>query len=101
MIRFILPIRLIGKRGTQDRVGVVSLIPLHMDPAELAFLLDEHYGIATRVGLHCAPAAHRTLGTWPEGTVRFSFGAFNTEKETEEAIRAVAALCRAERKTWN
>lgn len=94
-------IRLIGKRGTQDRVGVVSLIPLHMDPAELAFLLDEHYGIATRVGLHCAPAAHRTLGTWPEGTVRFSFGAFNTEKETEEAIRAVAALCRAERKTWN
>ena len=94
-------IRLIGKRGTQDRVGVVSLIPLHMDPAELAFRLDGQYGIATRVGLHCAPAAHQTLGTWPGGTVRFSFGAFNTEEETEEAIRAVAALCRTERKTWN
>ena len=94
-------IRLIGKRGTQGRVGVVSLIPLHMDPAELAFRLDGQYGIATRVGMHCAPAAHQTLGTWPGGTVRFSFGVFNTEEETDEAIRAVAALCRTERKTWN
>jgi selenocysteine lyase/cysteine desulfurase len=68
-----------------------------MDPAELAFRLDERYGIATRVGLHCAPAAHQTLGTWPGGTVRFSFGAFNTEAETDEAARAVAALCRPER----
>ena len=90
-------LRIIGKHGTEDRIGVVSIVPLHMDPAELAFRLDERYGIATRVGLHCAPAAHRTLGTWPAGTVRFSFGAFNTEAETDEAARAVAALCRPER----
>ena len=94
-------VRLAGKRGTDGRVGVVSIVPLHRDPAELAFRLDEQYGIATRVGLHCAPAAHKTLGTWPTGTVRFSFGAFNTEEETDEAVRAVAALCRPERKTWN
>ena len=90
-------LRIIGKHGTDGRTGVVSIVPLHMDPAELAFRLDERYGIATRVGLHCAPAAHQTLGTWPAGTVRFSFGAFNTETETDEAARAVAALCRPER----
>ena len=90
-------LRIIGKHGTEGRTGVVSIVPLHMDPAELAFRLDERYGIATRVGLHCAPAAHQTLGTWPAGTVRFSFGAFNTETETDEAARAVAALCRPER----
>ena len=90
-------LRVIGKHGTEGRTGVVSIVPLCMDPAELAFRLDERYGIATRVGLHCAPAAHQTLGTWPGGTVRFSFGAFNTEAETDEAARAVAALCRPER----
>lgn len=94
-------IRLIGRHDTEGRVGVVSIVPLHMDPAEMAFRLDEEYGIATRVGLHCAPAAHRTLGTWPAGTVRFSFGTFNTEEETDKAVRAVTAICRPERKTWN
>jgi selenocysteine lyase/cysteine desulfurase len=94
-------IRIIGKHGTEDRVGVVSIVPSCMDPAELAFRLDDRFGIAVRVGLHCAPAAHRTLGTWPTGTVRFSFGISNTEAEADEAARAVAALCRPERKTWN
>ena len=94
-------IRVIGKRGTDGRTGVVSIVPLGLDPAELAFMLDDRYGIATRVGLHCAPAAHRTLGTWPAGTVRFSFGIFNTEAEADAAAEAVAALCRRERKTWN
>ena len=94
-------IRIVGKHGTEGRVGVVSILPLCMDPAELAFRLDDQYGIAVRVGLHCAPAAHKTLGTWPTGTVRFSFGISNTEAEAEEAARAVAALCRPERKTWN
>ncbi len=90
-------IRIVGKRGTEGRVGVVSIVPTRMDPAELAFRLDEEYGIATRVGLHCAPAAHRTLGTWPGGTVRFSFGTFNTEAEAEQAAEAVTAICRTER----
>ena len=94
-------LRLVGKRGTEDRVGVVSVVPLHRDPAELAALLDERYGIAVRVGLHCAPSAHRTLGTWPGGTVRFSFGAFNTESEIDMAAGAVKELCRREGKAWN
>ena len=87
-------LRIIGKHGTEGRTGVVSVVPLQMDPAELALRLDELYGIATRVGLHCAPSAHRTLGTWPVGTVRFSFSAFNTEKEIDTAVEAVNNLLR-------
>ena len=87
-------LRIAGKHGTAGRTGVVSVVPLHTDPAELAFRLDGEYGIATRVGLHCAPAAHRTLGTWPGGTVRFSFGAFNTGAEADEAAEAVGKILR-------
>ena len=95
-------LRIVGKRGTEGRTGVVSIVPLRMDPSELAFRLDEQYGIATRVGMHCAPSAHRTLGTWPTGTVRFSFGLFNTEEETNTAAQAVTEICRAGRgQTWN
>ena len=94
-------LRVIGKRGAEGRTGVVSVVPLRMDPARLAFLLDERFGIAVRVGLHCAPAAHQALGTWPSGTVRFSFGAFNTETEIDFAAQVVTELCRAEENEWN
>ena len=85
-------LRVVGKRDTVNRVGVVSIVPLLQDPAELAFLLDDRFGIATRVGLHCAPAAHRTLGTFPGGSVRFSFGPFNTEEEIDRASRAIECV---------
>ena len=49
-----------------------------------------------RVGLHCAPAAHRTVGTFPVGTVRFGLGAFNTPDEVDAAVTAVAQLAREE-----
>ena len=94
-------LRVIGKHETEGRIGVVSVVPLHLDPAELAFRLDERFGVAVRVGLHCAPAAHRALGTFPEGTVRFSFGVFNTEDEIDAAAQAVAEICRPERRLWN
>ena len=85
-------LRIVGKHGTEGRTGVVSIVPTQTDPAELAYKLDEEYGIATRVGLHCAPSAHRTLGTWPGGTVRFSFGVFNTEREIDEAVEAIKRM---------
>ncbi len=73
----------------KERVGVVSLNIEGRDPSEVGFELDEKYGIMTRVGLHCAPLAHRTIGTHPIGTVRFSFGYYNTEKEIEKAVKAL------------
>ena len=94
-------LRIIGKHDTEQRTGVVSVVPFHSDPAEIAFRLDEEYGIATRVGLHCAPSAHRTLGTFPAGTIRFSFGPANTEREADAAVTALKVLCCPERKTWN
>ena len=60
----------------------------------MAFALEQEYGISTRCGLHCAPNAHKTLGTFPQGTVRFSFGYATTEEEidcTVEAIRRLTA----------
>lgn len=93
-------IRLIGKAGTENRAPVVSLQMLHMDNAEAAFRLEQEYGILTRVGLHCAPNAHKTLGTYPTGTIRFSFGHFNKEEEIHTALRALGALAASNRQTY-
>lgn len=82
-------LRIIGKRNCTDRVGVVSVSTEKMDIAELAFILADKYGIATRVGLHCAPNAHKTLGTYPTGTLRFSFGWHNTAEEVNIALQAL------------
>ncbi len=86
-------LRIIGLRGTGGRTGVVSIQTLTTDCADTAFRLDFEYGIMTRVGLHCAPNAHKTLGTYPTGTIRFSFGYFNTEEEIDTAIRALTEIC--------
>jgi selenocysteine lyase/cysteine desulfurase len=64
--------------------------------SEAGLRLDEEYGILCRVGLHCAPAAHRTLGTFPEGTVRFGLSYLNREEEVEEALQAVLRIARRE-----
>lgn len=82
-------IRLIGKRGTDGRTGVVSIQTRTKPLAETAARLAEEYGIQIRVGLHCAPSAHRTLGTFPEGTIRFSVGYWNTEAEIAYTIAAL------------
>ena len=85
-------LRIIGKRNTENRCAVVSVQTLHMDMAQTAFELDDTYGIMTRVGLHCAPNAHKTLGTYPEGTLRFSFGPENTMEDIDAALYALSAL---------
>lgn len=82
-------LRIIGKKDCSERVGAVSISTDKMDIAELAFILADKYGIATRVGLHCAPNAHKTLGTYPTGTLRFSFGRFNTADEVKAALQAL------------
>ena len=83
---------LVGSDTTAGRVGVFSLDFPGKDNAEIAARLDEEYGILTRCGLHCAPSAHRTLGTFPRGTVRLSLGWFNTEADIDRALRAIKAV---------
>ncbi len=73
-----------------ERQGpVVSLNLPERDSAEVAYRLDQEYDICVRPGLHCAPFAHRTIGTLETGAVRFSFGYFNTEEEVDTAIQAL------------
>ncbi len=82
--------------GTKKRCAVVSLDFLELDNGEAGYLLEHEFGIMTRCGLHCAPDAHKTLGTFPQGTVRFSFGYFNTREEIRQAADAVhSILCGA------
>lgn len=82
-------VRLAGLKDISGRTAVVSLDFGEKDNAEIAYLLDRDYGIMTRCGLHCAPSAHKTLRTFPQGTVRFSFSHFNTLQEVEYAIDAI------------
>ena len=82
-------INIVGKQNIQDRTAVVSITIDGMDAASIAYELESTYHIMTRVGLHCAPRAHQTLGTYPEGTVRFSFGYANTHKDVESALSAL------------
>lgn len=79
-------IRVIGKKDLTGRNAVVSIQTPEIDMAQVAWQLDSEYGIMTRVGLHCAPNAHKTLGTYPAGTIRFSFGPENTQEELDAAI---------------
>ena len=85
-------IRLTGKKTMEERTAVVSIQTPGRDVSEVAWLLDKKYGIMTRVGLHCAPSAHKTLGTYPTGTIRFSFGYFNTEEEVLFAVKALEEI---------
>ena len=78
--------KVIGSLSSKDRTSVVSLNFPDYDNGEIAYYLDKDYGISVRCGLHCAPLAHKTLGTFPNGTVRFSFGIFNTEDHINYAI---------------
>ncbi len=71
------------------KVGTVSITLKNLTTDELGALLDEEFNIAVRSGLHCAPYTHKWLGTFPDGTVRFSIGPFNTEEEIDTAIEAV------------
>lgn len=86
-------IRIVGRRDCENRTGVVSIQTLTRELSQAAFELDAEYGIMTRVGLHCAPSAHETLGTFPTGTIRFSFGWFNKTEEADAAIRALEEIC--------
>jgi selenocysteine lyase/cysteine desulfurase len=86
------PIRILGADNLSDRTGVVSLDFSPRDNAEIAWLLEEGYGISTRVGMHCAPSAHKAMGTFPQGTVRFSFSSFTSHQEIEMALEAIERI---------
>jgi cysteine desulfurase family protein len=83
--------------GVDNPSNRTAIVPFTMQGklvSEIGLRLDEEYGIMSRVGLHCAPAAHRTIGTFPEGAVRFAAGVSTTVDEIHAAIDAVARIAR-------
>ena len=82
-----------GPQGMENRVGVISLDFPGQDNAEVAYRLEMDHGILTRCGLHCAPSAHKSLDTFPRGTVRFSLGFASTEEDVDTALAAIKAVC--------
>jgi cysteine desulfurase family protein len=81
-----------GVRDPERKTGVVLFTLDGIDPAEIGDRLDQEFDVAVRVGVHCAPQAHRTIGTYPVGGVRLSPGFFNTADEIDQAVKAVAQI---------
>ena len=92
-------VTLYGSSDPVDNAGVISLNLNGVVCSELGMVLDQAYGILTRTGLHCAPAAHKTIGTFPQGTVRFSVSAFTTTEEIDTTLNALRAIAAASSET--
>ncbi len=85
-------IKIIGKKTTDGRTGILSVDFIDNDNGLVAHELSKTYGIMTRSGLHCAPSAHKTLGTFPKGTVRFAVSHFTTVAEIDYTIACIKKL---------
>lgn len=85
-------VRVYGPQQADRQVGVVSFNVAGKSPSQIGLALDEQFGVMCRVGLHCAPSAHRTLGTFPAGTVRFGLSYFSTFDEIDAAVAAVQQI---------
>jgi cysteine desulfurase/selenocysteine lyase len=81
-----------------NHVGLLTANVRGMDPNDVGAILDADFGIAVRVGLHCAPLVHESLGTSPYGSVRFSIGPFNTGDEIDRTLAAMAGIARHKRR---
>jgi cysteine desulfurase family protein len=91
-IRSIKGVKIYGDTDPARRTALVSFTIDGMSPSDISLNLDERFNIMSRPGLHCAPSAHRTIGTFCDGTVRFSFGIFTTEDEIRTAVKAIETL---------
>jgi len=81
-----------GPQDASRQTAVVSFNIKDVTASDAASYFEDNRGILCRPGLHCAPAAHRTIGTFPRGTIRFSFGFFNTERDVDDACAALREL---------
>jgi cysteine desulfurase/selenocysteine lyase len=87
-------VKIYGCQNSEKSVAVVSFTVDRKQVSEIGFKLDEEFGILTRVGLHCAPAAHKTIGSFPEGTVRLAPGIFTTEEDIHKTLTAIEKVVR-------
>ena len=85
-------VRIYGPLSIKEKTAVVSFNIKGKDSADIATALDEKYQIMVRVGLHCSPHAHKTIGTFPDGTIRVSFSIFNTVHEIDYFIDSLKVI---------
>ncbi len=85
-------VQVYGTRDAGQQTATVSFNVTGLEPSEVGLKLDEDFAIMCRVGLHCAPAAHKTIGTFPTGTVRLGLGVLNTQVEIDAALQAVRVM---------
>jgi cysteine desulfurase/selenocysteine lyase len=88
-------VKVYGCQNPEESVGIISFTIKDKTVSEIGQRLDEEFGILTRVGLHCAPAAHQTIGTFPEGTVRLASGVFTTMDEIQQTLKAIERITRS------
>ena len=81
-----------GAKDLRDHVGLMTINVRGMDPGDVGAILDADFGIAVRVGLHCAPLVHESIGTFPRGGVRFSLGPFNRMDDIHTTLEAMAKI---------
>jgi cysteine desulfurase/selenocysteine lyase len=91
-LRAIPGVTVYGPLDAGQQVAAVSFTIEGLETSQIGLILDEEHGIMCRVGLHCAPAAHKTIGAFPHGTVRLGLGATNTAEEVDEVLAAVRAV---------
>ena len=91
-LRTVERVQVFGTHDANRQTAVVSFTVDGQSASDIAHALDEQYEIMCRPGLHCAPRAHQTIGTFPNGTIRFAPGPFSIEAEIAQAIEAVAQL---------
>lgn len=87
-------INIFDDREGAERTGVVSFRLDGWSVEETGVILLQSFNIVSRTGLHCAPLIHRAIGSWPEGTVRFSVSGFNTVAEVEAAVSAIEKIAK-------
>lgn len=85
-------IKIYGLSNAYDRISIVSFNINGMKSVEVGKILDKKYRVVTRAGLHCSPLAHKTISSYPDGTVRVSFGYFNKLEEVNYLIRALKEI---------
>lgn len=93
-LKTIQKVKLYGPLDPKQRAAVVSFNIDGMEPKAVGDVLEKNFGIIARTGLHCAPLCHKTIGTFPKGTVRVSAGYYNTEKDIQSLILAVADIAK-------
>lgn len=85
-------VKIIGTQDLNHRTPVVSIDTPEHDSAMVSYALTSTYGINNRCGMHCAPSAHKTMGTFPQGTIRFSFGFANTMEDVHTTLNALKEI---------